>query len=181
MRRAVIAATFAAAAISCAGPRESSRSSPLLGRTVTLEANRLDGREEKLPGPRAQATVVDFWATWCEPCRDQLPMLDRLQDEFRQQHVEVVAIAFDEDRAAIEEFLARIPVGFPVLWDKGGAGLAVKMEITRLPTTFLLDRNGVVRAVQAGFDKGGTEALERDLRRLLAQQDQDAPGTSAGR
>jgi thiol-disulfide isomerase/thioredoxin len=182
MRRAALAATLAAAAISCAGPRESSRSSPLLGQTVSLEANRLDGRAERVPSLRAQATVVDFWATWCEPCRDQLPALDRLQDQFRGQHVEVVAIAFDEDRAALEEFLARIPVGFPVLWDKGGAGLAVKMEITRLPMTLLLDRNGVVRAVQSGFDKGGTAALERDLPRLLAQQDQGAPaGMSAGR
>jgi thiol-disulfide isomerase/thioredoxin len=172
---ATLAATFAAAAISCAGPRESGRESPLLGRTVSLQASRLDGRAERVPSPRAQATVVDFWATWCEPCRDQLPMLDRLQDEFRGQHVEVVAIAFDEDRAALEEFLARIPVGFPVLWDKGGAALAVKMEITRLPTTLLLDRDGVVRAVQPGFDKSGAAELERDLRRLLAQQDQGAP------
>jgi peroxiredoxin len=105
-------------------------------------------------------------------------MLDRLQGELRDRHVQVVAISFDEDRAALEEFLARIPVGFPVLWDKGGATLAVKMEITRLPTTFLLDRNGVVRAVHLGFDR--SDALEKDLRRLLDEQDQ-AAGPAAAR
>ncbi|HEX9241938.1 MAG TPA: TlpA disulfide reductase family protein [Anaeromyxobacter sp.] len=172
MRRAALAATLAAALVSCAGPRASLQTSPLLGRSVSLEANRLDGREERVPAPRAQATVVDFWATWCEPCRDQLPMLDRLHGELRERRVDVVAISFDEDRAALEEFLARIPVGFPVLWDKGGAALAVKMEITRLPTTVLLDREGVVRAVHLGFDRGDADALERDIRRVLDQQDQ---------
>ena len=181
MRRTARIATLAAAALSCAGPR-SAQPSPLLGKPVAVAAPRLDGREERVPGPRARAAVVDFWATWCEPCRDQLPMLDRLHGRWRDRGVEVVAVSFDEDRAALEEFLARIPVGFPVLWDKGGGALAVKMEITRLPTTLILDQGGVVRAVHLGFDRGDATALERELEQVLAAQGGATPaGDATGR
>jgi thiol-disulfide isomerase/thioredoxin len=183
MRRIVITSVLAAASIACAGPRSSWQNSALVGKPVTIAAQRLDGREERIPRPNAQATVVDFWATWCDPCRDQMPLLDRLYTEYRDRGVEVVAVSFDEDRAALEEFLARIPVGFPVLWDKGGAALAEKMDITRLPTTLVIDRDGVVRAVHLGFEKGEAGALEKELRRALAQAGQGAvpPVAAAGR
>jgi thiol-disulfide isomerase/thioredoxin len=150
---------------------------------VAFSANRLDGREEPVPARDAAVTVVDFWATWCEPCRDQLPVLDRLPSKFPDDRVVVVGVSFDEDSAALEEFLARIPVGFPVLWDKGGAALAVKMEITRLPTTVVLDREGVVRAGHVGFDERAAAELERDVRRVLAEQQQrdQAAGPAAGK
>jgi thiol-disulfide isomerase/thioredoxin len=182
MRRAAFAVLLAVAATSCAGPRSSTHPSPLLGRPVAFTASRLDGREVPVPARDAAVTVVDFWATWCEPCRDQLPVLDRLPAAFPDDRVVVVGISFDEDSSALEEFLARIPVGFPVLWDKGGAALAVKMEITRLPTTLVLDREGVVRAAHVGFDERVAAELERDVRRVLAEQAKDqAAGPAAGR
>jgi thiol-disulfide isomerase/thioredoxin len=123
----------------------------------------------KLPARGARATVVDFWATWCEPCREQLPELDRLAATWRAEGVQVYAISFDEDRAAVEEFVARAAVGFPVLWDKGGQTLAERLELTRLPTTLLIDGAGVVRAVHLGYEHGQSSALEDELRRILAQ------------
>ncbi len=168
MRNSTLAAVLALAAISCASPRASWRASPLVGKTVEVEAKALDGQEVTLPARGARLTVVDFWATWCEPCREQMPELDRLATAWRDEGVQVYAISFDEDRAAVEEFVARTPVGFPVLWDKGGASLAERLELTRLPTTVLLDASGVVRAVHLGYDGGQAAALEREVRRALA-------------
>ena len=182
MRRPLIVAALASS-LACAGTRVSGQASPLVGKPLTIAAARLDGREERVPDPRARVTVVDFWATWCDPCRDQMPALDRLYTEHRGEGVEVWAISFDEDRAAVEEFLARGPVGFPVLWDKGGEKLAEQMEITRLPTTLLLDARGVVRLVHLGFEQGEGPALEREVRRLFAEgaQAPQAGGAVAGR
>lgn len=154
----------------CSTPGASTRGSPLLGKPVDLAAPDLDGREVRIAAPgAARATVVDFWATWCEPCREQLPFLDRLQSTYRDRGVRVIAVAFDEDRSALDEFLARTPVAIPVLWDKGGAALSDRLAVTRLPTTLLIDGAGVVRAVHLGFDRAEGEKLERDLGQLLAR------------
>lgn len=159
-----------AVSLGCSGSRVSTRGSPLLGTAIELAAPDLHGREVKIAPPGdARATVVDFWATWCEPCREQLPFLDRLQRSYRDRGVRVIAVAFDEDRSALEEFLARTPVAIPVLWDKGGAALSDRLAVTRLPTTLLIDGAGVVRAVHLGFDRAEGEKLERDLRDLLAE------------
>lgn len=169
MRYSVLAAAVFAAVLACANPRMATRPSPILGMKVDVAAKALDGREVELPARGARVTIVDFWATWCEPCREQLPDLDRLAAAWRGRGVEVYAISFDEDRAALHEFIARTPVGFTVLWEKGGGGLADRLALTRLPTTILLDAAGVVRSVHLGYEPGQSAALDRDVRRVLAE------------
>jgi thiol-disulfide isomerase/thioredoxin len=169
MRTPLLARILAVAlAAACAGSRPS-RSSSLVGKRVEVTARDLDGHEVRLTPGAAPVTVVDFWATWCTPCHEQLQALAQFAAEVRPLGVEVYAISFDEDRAAVEEFLARTPVRLSVLWDKGGASLAEKLEVTRLPTTVVLDRGGVVRAVHLGFDRAQGAALEREVRGLLAE------------
>ena len=167
--RPLVIAVAAMASLACTGPGAAARPSPLVGTKVEVTAKALDGRAVALPAPGVRVTVVDFWATWCEPCREQLPDLDRLAAAWRGRGVEVYAISFDEDRGAVDEFVARTPVGFPVLWDKGGGALADRLALTRLPTTILLDAAGVVRAVHLGYDGGQPAALERDVRRVLGE------------
>jgi thiol-disulfide isomerase/thioredoxin len=140
-----------------------------VGRTVQIAAPDLAGREVRIAPGGPRLTVVDFWATWCEPCREQLPFLAQLRLDYRERGVEVYAVSFDEDPAAVEEFLERMPQKLPVLWDKEGATLAERLEITRLPTTIVVDEAGVVRAVHLGFDRAEAAALERDLVRLLGR------------
>jgi thiol-disulfide isomerase/thioredoxin len=136
---------------------------------VEVTARDLGGREVRVSPGGPKLTVVDFWASWCEPCREQLPFLARLRADYRPRGLEVYAVSFDEDPAAVEEFLARTAVKLPVLWDKGGAALAEPLNVTRLPTTLLIDAAGVVRAVHLGFDQAEGEALERDVRLLVGE------------
>lgn len=167
MRRAVLLA--AALLLACAGGRAALRPSPLVGKLVKVAAADLAGREHDVGAEVGKVRLVDFWATWCDPCRDQLPFLDRLAADHGPRGLSVYAVAFDEDRDAVERFLAETPVSFTVLWDKGGAALSQSLEVTRLPTTLLVDRRGVVREVHLGFEKGEEAKLEAAVLRLLAE------------
>lgn len=159
----------AALSVACATSRQTPRSSPLVGKSIEVAAPGLDGREVQVHAAQGDVRVVDFWATWCDPCRDQLPFLDRLSLAYASQGLRVYAVSFDEDRAALEQFLDDQPVSFPVLWDKGGAALSERLEVTRLPTTLLLDRAGRVREVHLGFDPSEARRLEDAVRALLAE------------
>lgn len=168
MPRALVAAA-AALLVSCAAGRGSLRTSPLVGKPIEVSARDLDGREHDVRADGGKVLVVDFWATWCDPCRDQLPFLDRLASEYGPRGLAVYAVAFDEDRGALERFLEEVPLSFTVLWDKGGATLSEPLEVTRLPTTLLVDRRGIVRDVHLGFEKREEAKLEAAVRGLLAE------------
>src|SRR5512146_2233764 len=117
MRRIVLAALLASA---CAGSRPPWRAPPLVGKSVDVAAPDLSGRPVRVNDDVGMVRVVDFFATWCEPCRAQLPFLDRLARELGPKGLSVYAVSFDEDRAAVEAFQRDTGVAFPVLWDKGG-------------------------------------------------------------
>ncbi len=168
-RAHLLAVVLALLAAACASARREVRPATLVGRSVDIAAVDLSGREVRVTQGDGKVRVVDFWATWCDPCRDQLPFLGRLASEYGPAGLSVYGVAFDEDRAAVQRFLERTPVPFPILWDKGGETLADRLEVTRLPTTLLLDRRGVVREVHLGHDREEERKIEAAVRKLLAE------------
>ncbi|WP_242345403.1 TlpA family protein disulfide reductase [Anaeromyxobacter terrae] len=168
MRRALLLLGLLATA--CAGGRPAPSRSPLIGQRADLTAEDLAGREVRVEDASGgKVRVIDFWASWCEPCREQLPLLDRLARDYGAQGLAVYGVAFDEDRAMVEAFLSGTPVSFPVLWDRGGGRLSAPFSISRLPTTLLVDRAGVVRSVHLGYDVAEGRKLEGEVRKLLAE------------
>ncbi len=154
-------------AAGCAGARPAFRAPPIVGQRADVVAPDLSGRDVDVLGPPARVRVVDFWASWCEPCREQLPLLDRLARTYGERGLAVYAIAFDEDRAQVEAFVAATPVSFPILWERGGGPLADRFQISRLPTTVVVDADGVIRAAHLGFDAAEGVRIEEEVRRLL--------------
>jgi cytochrome c biogenesis protein CcmG/thiol:disulfide interchange protein DsbE len=155
----------------CAGPRASTpvNTSPLLGKPADIAGTDLAGHEVRVSDAAGKVRIVDFWATWCDPCVEQLPLLDRLQREHGPRGLAVFGVAVDEEREAVRAFLARIPVSFPVLFDPAGEAVAQRLEITRLPTTLVLDRKGVVRDVHMGYGASDGARLEAKILELLAE------------
>ncbi|HLE44331.1 MAG TPA: TlpA disulfide reductase family protein [Methylomirabilota bacterium] len=156
--------------LACAGPRAARRGPALEGKPISVLAEDLDGREVRIEADQGKVRVVDLFASWCEPCRDQFPALERLSHAYRARGLVVYAVSFDEDRAALETFVAEHGPSFPVLWDPGGSRLAPELQIRRLPTTLVVDRRGVIRSVHLGFEPAEEARLERDVRRLLGER-----------
>lgn len=99
-------------------------------------------REKKL-------VVINFWATWCGPCRVEMPSFEQLYNERKDHGFTILAIAEDKERAKVDQYLKEKPVSFPVLIDEGNA-LATQLKIQSFPTTVLLDTNGKIREVHEG-------------------------------
>lgn len=116
---------------------------------------------------RGKIVYVDFWASWCGPCRQSLPELDRLRSKYRD-HFEVFAINLDEDPADGLRFLERFPVSYPVVSDTAGKYPEL-FGVMGMPTSYLLDRNGNVRYVHQGYREGDAQKIEAVLRQLMAE------------
>ena len=157
------------AATACAAGRPGPVSSPLVGQAPDLAAPDLQGQEVSITAARGRVRVVDFWATWCEPCQEQMPALDRLAEALGGEGLTVYGVSMDEDRAQVASWLTANPVRFQILWDKGGARHAERLDVQRLPTTLVLDRAGLVRFVHQGYLPRNAALLEREVRALLSE------------
>jgi thiol-disulfide isomerase/thioredoxin len=168
MRALALACSLLAAG--CATHRPSARApSGLVGRALDLEGPGLDGGTIRIADAAGKVRVVDFWATWCGPCAELMPQLERLQREQGARGLVVYGVAVDEDAAAVRAFLAQVPVSYPMLFDPSGETTAVPLGIGALPTTLLVDRRGVVREVHRGYDASVSRELEDEILRLLAE------------
>ena len=161
---------LAAAALSgCAAARPQLSNSPSLGRGVDVAAPDLAGEEQRVADRTGQVRIVDFWATWCEPCRDQFPVLERLARAHQQDGLTVYTVSMDEDLAQVKAFVAANPFPFLTLWDKGGARHAERLGIERLPATLLVDRAGQVRFVHHGYQQKDAALIAAEVRQLLKE------------
>ena len=160
-----------ASLIGCAAARPAPRpASPALGQRVDGGGAPYGaGGGVRVGAAPGRVRVVDFWASWCEPCREQLPLLERLAREHGPEGLAVYGISFDDERPSLDAFLKEVPVSFPILWDRAGDTLGDRLAIRRLPTTWVVDRAGVVRSVHVGFDAAEGEKLALEVRRLLAE------------
>jgi thiol-disulfide isomerase/thioredoxin len=126
------------------------------------------GREHSLSDYRGQVVLVNFWATWCAPCREEMPALDRLYRVLAEEGLEILAVHAGPGGAAMHEFLERIPVSFTVLID---ADLDLRgWQVPALPTTFLVDRQGRTRYRALGARNWDSEAMEAFIRGVLSPE-----------
>jgi thiol-disulfide isomerase/thioredoxin len=112
---------------------------------------------------------VDFWASWCGPCRASFPWMKTLLDKYRKQGLEVVTVNLDGDPAAGRKFLAEMKSSLPVIFDPKGS-LAKQYEIEAMPTSFVYGRDGKLRSRHEGFQKRDAAALETLVTSLLGEK-----------
>ena len=158
----------ALAVLACAAPRSVERTSSKVGARLDLSAPDLAGREVNVGAQQGKVRVVDFWATWCEPCKESMPILDALARDLGPRGLAVYGVSIDEDRAQITQFLQRTPVSFPILWDKGAVRVQ-RFDVSYMPVTLIVDRSGVIRYVHQGWDSSRPRLERREIEGLLAE------------
>ena len=116
-----------------------------------------------------KVVYLDFWASWCAPCRTSFPLLNKLHEKLKSQGFEVVGINLDEDKANAEKFLKEFSVGFTVLRDAKGEW-ADQFVVESMPTSFIIDKQGVVKYIHHGFTSDDVKDLEPKITALLAKK-----------
>lgn len=115
---------------------------------------------------RGEVVYLDFWASWCGPCRLSFPWMQQMQDTYAQQGLKVIAVDVDHDRRDAERFLAAFHPSFDVRFDPTGA-LAERFKVQGMPTGLVIDRRGVVRFTHIGFRPVDRTEFQSQLRQLL--------------
>jgi thiol-disulfide isomerase/thioredoxin len=114
------------------------------------------GLEGTLPDLHGKIVIVDFFASWCDPCKESFPVLEELHQKYGGQGLVIVAVNLDRKRADMEEFLKQHPASFTIVRDAANK-LVAAVKIPTMPSSFLLDRSGKVHAFHRGFKGAETE------------------------
>ena len=130
------------------------------GTAVNFELDLLDGGSVALADYEGDVIVMNFWATWCPPCRAEMPGLNRFYEAHRDEGLVILAINAQEDAATVRPFIDANGFSFPVLLDLQGR-VAQQYSTRSFPTTFIIDREGTIQHVQTG------EISERELETIV--------------
>ena len=136
------------------------------GRTPALVLKDLQGTTHDLAKYRGKVVLVNFWATWCEPCRDEMPSMQRLQQKLAGQPFEVLAINFGESEQKVADFLRRLPLAFTIMLDRNSEAKR-DWKVKLLPTSFVIAPDGSIRYSVLGDLDWADEAVAARLMRLL--------------
>ena len=126
------------------------------------------GQPVSLADFRGKVVFVDFWASWCSPCRQSLPLYDRLRENYAATDFSVLAIGLDEDVADAKAFLAEHPVTYTTLQNPQG-DVAKAFDLKGMPSSYLIDRDGIVRARHVGFEAKDIDALRKEIDGLVGK------------
>lgn len=123
----------------------------------------------QLKSYRGKVVYVDFWASWCGPCRLSLPVLNTLRKKYRKQGFEVIAINLDEEKDEAMAFLKEFPVAYPTARDVTGT-TPDQYGLQGMPTAYLIDRKGKVSLIHEGFKKTDSRELSAHIATLLKKK-----------
>jgi thiol-disulfide isomerase/thioredoxin len=120
----------------------------------------------KLTDYKGKVVLLDFWASWCEPCRLSFPWMNEIQKRYEPMGFEVIAINLDKDRTLVEDFLSKTAVAFTLAFDPEGE-VASRYDLKGMPSSFLIDKHGRILLSHVGFFHSEQDKREREIKKAL--------------
>jgi peroxiredoxin len=122
----------------------------------------------RLSEQRGNIVLVNFWASWCGPCREELPEMETLYQEYQDLGFEILAVNVDDEASKADVLLDDIEVSFPVLYDTSGE-VSKLYDVSAMPTTVMIDRDGNQRLVHLGYRAGDEKKYEKAIKILMRE------------
>lgn len=132
----------------------------------TLEA--LSGPNLRLQEYRGQVVLINFWASWCGPCRQEMPVLDRLHQRYEEAGFAVLGVNVEGKRAPAEKIAKQSNVSFPVLID-ASQSVSKKYDLEAMPSTVMVDRDGKIRYIHRGYKPGDESKYLEVVKQLISE------------
>ncbi len=142
--------------------------SDLEGEAKDFTLDSISGENIRLSEHLGEVVMINFWASWCAPCRQEMPLLDALFKKYEMMGFTLLGINLDEDRKDAKALLAEIPVSFPVLFDPENS-VSRAYGVAAMPTTILIDRDGHLRTLHKGYQPGYEDRYEADIKKLIRE------------
>jgi len=154
-------------ALGCSAGQSPGRGSEIGNLAPDFQLNNLDGQPVSLGDFRGKPVLVNFWASWCPPCRSEMPFIQETftDKKWADEGLVVLAIAIGESPSRVSEFVKKYGLTFPVLLDTE-RNVSLEYYVRAIPTTFLIDRDGIIREIKIGAFSSKTE-IERSLRKVI--------------
>jgi len=142
---------------------------PMVGtRAPDFSLSGSTGRNMRLSELRGEVVLINFWATWCGPCRQEMPQLNQLYAQYRAAGFTLLGVNIDDKRNNAEAMMKKLGVHFPTLFDSDKR-VARLYDVDTMPATLLIDRDGRVRYVHRGYRNGYERKYQEQIRELLKE------------
>ena len=151
-RALIVGLVVAASAASCAAPKPTVKEGHRVGeRARNFDLKDANGKAIRLSDYEGKVVVLDFWATWCPPCRKEIPGFVALQTKYADQGVVVIGVSLDDSWAPVRSFMGEYKINYPIVLDTRQELPGLYGGIRGIPTTFVIDREGVIRTKHEGY------------------------------
>ena len=127
-----------------------------------------EGENIRLSEYRGEVVLINFWASWCGPCRQEMPVLSELHDKYRALGFTVLGVNVETDTRKAKKLLQELPVSFPVVFDSDSV-VSKQYDVIAMPSTVLVDRNGTMRYLHRGYKPGLEDVYRQQVRELVRE------------
>lgn len=126
------------------------------------------GSPLKLSQYRGKVVMLNFWASWCHPCRQEMPLMDQIYKKYAPAGFVLLGVNIDTDSTDAQKFLTQVPVSFPIAYDRENK-VAKTYNVATMPSTFFIDRKGKLRQLHRGYNPGDENEYLQEIRALIRE------------